>query len=83
MHQNNYACMDERKIAQRKFNVHVHAEDGRNYFLVLLFPIFFHYIILDHHISASAGIEALKFKIYEDANSRKGGELRGIMKFSF
>lgn len=45
-------------------------------FSFFYFP-FFYYITLDHHISASAGTKALKFKIYEDANSVHGNKKKG------
>lgn len=75
--------MDERKIAQRKFNVHAHAEDGRNYSLLLLFPILYFFFITSLWniiFLLRLATKALKFfKIYEDAkfktrNIKKKGE---------
>ena len=47
------------------------------------FPSFFHYITLDHHISASTGTKALNLKYMrmQILCGKKGGELMGIMKF--
>lgn len=89
MHQNNYVCMDEQKITQRKFNVHAQAEYSRNYSHLLIFFLLlhiFHYITLDHHISVSTATQALNFYkiyMYHRRNYGKRGRTHGGIIISF